>query len=107
MLAKLKAYEPDLDIQDDSCICRLCRDDVTKIAHDSRCIPRWRKSSQVQKDSCCVPDCSMVSSKVTQLVDSTTLCTLLDINKSNLNVSVTMGFPLCTEHYRKLYEKLN
>ena len=104
LLDRLRSYEPNLDIQLDSCICRLCRDDISKIS-DENFLPRWKKSSQ--RKHCLVPTCDRMSSKVTHLVDQSTLCEIMHISGSDLELCEAQGFPLCSEHYGALYRKLN
>ena len=101
LLAILRAYEPSLNIQPDSCICRLCRDDINKIV-DENFIPRWKKRDQ--KKLCAVPKCANFSTKCTQMVNRSTLCTLLEIAETELDECE--GFPLCSEHYGTLYRKI-
>ena len=53
LLSRLRQYEPSLDVQPDSCICRLCRDDISKI-DDDNFMPRWRKNNQKINVSCLI-----------------------------------------------------
>jgi len=105
LLGQLRRYEPDLDIQPDTCICRLCRDDIGKI-NDENFTPRWRKNNN-NKMLCIVPECNQVSSKTTKLVDHSTLCSLLHIDLSMCTLNKDGGFPLCGDHYGILYRQLN
>ena len=104
LLSRLRQYEPSLDVQPDSCICRLCRDDISKI-DDDNFMPRWRKNNQ--KNKCFLPDCTNISSKTTQLVDYSRLCNLFNISEENSEYSNMKQFPLCSEHYGTLYKQLN
>ena len=48
LLHQLRELEPSVDIQSDSCICRPCRDDISKISN-SGFVPRWRKLKRSYK----------------------------------------------------------
>ena len=104
LLSRLRQYEPSLYVQPDSCICRLCRDGISKI-DDDNFMPRWRKNNQ--KNKCFLPDCTNISSKTTQLVDYSRLCNLFNISEENSEYSNMKQFPLCSEHYGTLYKQLN
>ena len=65
LLAQLQPVEPAANIQPESCLCRPCRDDVSRI-HNANLIPRWRKTNQT-KLQCCHPGCGNTSYKTTKL----------------------------------------
>ena len=46
LLKKLQEYEPTLGIGPDSCICRVCRNEISDIDNDGFS-PRWRKLMQM------------------------------------------------------------
>ena len=67
LLEHLRRLEPSLEIQLDSCICILCRDDMKGIS-DENFIPRWKKvAKKNETKECCVPGCTQVAKKVTRL----------------------------------------
>ena len=102
----LRRYEPSLDIQPDSCICRLCRDDVSKICNDGY-IPRWRKLKRHECAHCSILGCTNSVSKVTKLVAKANLCDILGVEIENAEPSDEEGTALCMEHYGALYRHLN
>ena len=104
LLDQLRELEPSIAIQLDSCICRPCRDDISKITNHGF-VPRWRKVKRSQH--CYVPGCSDSVQRVTKLVDKETLCHILDIQTENAGEDDKTGFPLCMEHYGTLYRYLN
>ena len=67
---QFREFEPALDIQLDSCICRRCIRNVEtmSVSSQSGFIPRWRKKSSPHKH-CCVPECVNPAQKVTKLVN--------------------------------------
>ena len=60
-LEKLRQLEPMLAIEPSSCICRNCRDDLSKLS-ESSFIPRWRKNRE--RSECSVPEGSIFPQKV-------------------------------------------
>lgn len=91
-------------------ICRLCRDDLSKL-DDEGYTPRWIKMSQSRdKKICYVPGCSAACYKVTKFASKATLNQLFDTpceNESPLLGNNHDGCPLCQEHYGVLYRHLN
>ncbi len=111
LLERLKQCEPSLNILPETCICRLCRDDLSKL-DDIDYIPRWIKISQTRdKKTCYVPGCSASCYKVTKLASEATLNRLFDAPCENesplLGKDQHDGCPLCQEHYGVLYRHLN
>ena len=110
LLELLKQREPSLDILPETCICRLCRDDLSKLDHKDY-TPRWIKISQTRdKKTCCVSGCSAACYKVTKLASKVTLNKLFDTpceNESPLLGNDHDSCPLCQEHYGVLYRYLN
>lgn len=104
LLDQLRELEPSLAIRLDSCICRPCRDDISKITNHGF-VPRWRKVKGSQH--CYVPGCSDSVQRVTKLADKESLCAILDIHTENAAPDDKRGFPLCIEHYGVLYRCLN
>ena len=51
----IKTLEPEKNIIPESCICQLCRDDVTKLISNPSHVPRWRKVKD--KQWCSVSEC--------------------------------------------------
>jgi len=112
-MQRLRSSEPSLNILPESCICRLCRDDLSKLGNEGH-IPRWR-NIEVKMGTgtkiCYVPACSNPSFKVTQVANKTTLEKLLDISSENMPPvpasNEEKGYPLCKEHYWALYQEVN
>ena len=101
VLDQLRELEPSLDIQPDSCICRRCRDDISKLSQ-SNFIPRWRKQSK-SHDHCYVPGCNLPSQKLTKQVSKEKLCNFFSVLEDkgvNTTPSDEPGYPLV---YRPLW----
>jgi len=113
LMQRLRSSEPSLNILPESCICRLCRDDLSKLGNEGH-IPRWR-NIEVKRGTgnkiCYVPACSNSSFKVTQVANKTTLEQLFDISSENIPPvpasNEEKGYPLCKEHYGALYRQVN
>lgn len=108
-----KGSEPFLNILPDSCICRLCRDDLSKLGNEGH-TPRWRKINikcNADKRACYVPECCNPSTKVTRLASMATIHELFEIPSENQHHTPAcdedLGYPLCQEHYGVLYRHFN
>ena len=107
LFERLRQSEPSLDILPESCICRPCRDDLSKLGNKGH-VPRWRKKSS--KEICCVPGCTNPSFRVTQVAGKATLEQLFGISSDNEPLSASneeRGYPMCKEHYGELYRHVN
>ena len=105
-LEHLQQLEPLVEIQPDSCICRCCRDDISKLSEPGF-TPRWRKHSAID-ECCCVPNCRTSPQKVTKLVTREELCHIFSISDQEiLPANNESGFPLCIIHYGELYRHLH
>ena len=104
LFENLRKCEPSIDVQPDSCICRLCRDDVSKIS-DENFIPRWKRLRNVDNDTCYVHGCKNAVHKVTKVATRTQVCDFFKLPAGNTNESI--GTPLCVEHYGAMYRHLN
>ena len=49
-----RAFVDSLVEESECLVCRLCRNDVTRVLSNDSYIPRWEKK---EKSSCCVSDC--------------------------------------------------
>lgn len=105
-LAQLQQAKPAANIQPESCICRLCRDDVSRI-HNAYFIPRWRKTNQTTKPQCCHPDCGNTSYKTTKLATKARVFELLNVQHHSQESTDDQATALCTEHYMTLYRSLH
>ena len=78
----------------DSCICKLCREDIPKASHNIR-IPRWRKTATSFVMGCL----SAANLKLGNMHDLREVfhSMILDETRS----------PLSMDHYRKLYKQRN
>ncbi len=54
LLQQLQAAEPSINVQPESCICLLCRRDVSDVSFS----PRWRKNIGIVKLICYIPNCT-------------------------------------------------
>ena len=111
LLKCLQEYEPTLDINPESCICRSCRNDVNNIG-DDKFVPRWRKHTITTEKNCYVPGCNSTASKVTKMTDRATVHTFYcSENESSENENTedlsSEGTPLCTYHYGAWYRHLH
>ena len=102
----LRKREPHINIEPDSCICRLCRDDVSKIC-DPDYVPRWNKAKKSDYTNCFIPGCNNSVHKVTKLVGKQSLCNFFGVVIANANSSDEESTALCLEHYGALYRHLN
>ena len=110
LLERLKQHEPSLNILSETCICRLCRDDLSNLGDEDH-VPRWKKVNETSvKKICYVADCSNASFKVTKLASKATFDELFDTPSENecpISPEAQGGYPLCQEHYGVLYRHLN
>ena len=99
LLENLKRSEPFLNILPDSCICRLCRDDLSKLSNEGH-IPRWRKiKCSADKRPCYVPQCRKPSSKVTRLASTSTIHEFFQIPSEQIHLStVNLFVPIMKKH---------
>ena len=107
LLIFLRQIEPDIFIQQDSCICRNCRESLRSgLNSPTEFNPRWHKSSS-SKD-CQLEGCTEKASRLTRLANHA------DIEKVlKLSIKVVHGSSdntvthLCDGHYRALHKELN
>ena len=105
---QLKAYEPSIAIMPDSCICRLCRDDVSKIVNKrDGFIPRWRKVSTNVHTYCQIPMCNSAVYKVTKVASTSDILKVFGVSDENTDCNENEGTALCVEHYGGFYKHLN
>ena len=105
LLLSLRDYEPSLNIQPESCICKSCRNDISHISEDGF-IPRWRKVvSNKSESECCVPACTNNVYRITKLVDTTSVCKFFSEQDENVPESSMHeeGVGLCKDHYGTWY----
>ena len=81
----LRKREPHINIQPDSCICRLCKDDVSKI-HNADYVPRWNRAKKQEYANCFIPGCNNSVHRVTKLVDKQSLCGFSELKLQMLRV---------------------
>ncbi len=93
MLSHLRAYEPNIDIQMESCICRLCRDDINNIL-DENFIPIGGEN--MGKRNHVVYQIAVIFFLEYHKYNWYKLCKLLNIIEE---FEDCCAFPLCTEHY--------
>lgn len=67
LLDCLKQYEPWIQ----SCIRRLCRNELNKVKDitNTGFVPRWRKSNKGITKSCAIPECANTAQKITKLAN--------------------------------------
>ena len=109
LLQSLRVYEPSINIQPESCICRPCRNEINNISEDGF-IPRWRKlMNKCTQTKCCVPNCTSNVHKVTKLVDKVTVSKFFNAQNENTEPesATDEGAGLCKEHYGAWYRHIN
>ena len=109
LLDCLKQYEPSLDIEPQSCICRPCRNELNEVKDitNTGFVPRWRKSNKGITKSCAIPECANTAQKITKLANRSTILQLFSIENESDTDSSDEGVPLCTEHYGAWYRHSN
>ena len=90
-----------LNLTQQSYICRLCRDDITKMIKNPGYVPRWAREER--KGHCCIPSCTnaaFVKSKIATIEETTQI---LNLDKGD---DVPFPTPMCKRHYHKVYDTL-
>ena len=101
LLQQLQQFEPSLGICPDSCICRLCRQDVNKLADRVHgFVPRWRKGEQTVK-RCFIDGCTGIDIKVTKVTDLAVMIKFFSCDSERESTSDEV--PLCSRHYMEWY----
>lgn len=98
---KACAYISSLGVPVEATICKLCRDDITKVIDNPACTPRWKRMEE-GNEPCIVNGCladSFVSTKLLSTLD------LPSLERNGLTVSGALPIPtpLCKSHYHKVY----
>ena len=105
LLQQLQAAEPSLNIQPESCICLLCRKDVSSMS-DGSFSPRCRKSTYTVK-LCYIPDCQNSCIKLTKSVNVQELARFFSMENDDANDDSTEDIPLCSHHYMQWYRHIH
>ncbi len=87
-----------LHLQPSSPVCRLCRDDITRLANNPQHVPRWEKHKE--KCTCCVPRCSNTAFVQSRVATSEEVANVLGCPNAPYPT------PLCKHHYHLLYNTL-
>ena len=99
LFERLKQFEPSLNIEPHSCICRPCRNEVKDITN-KQFVPRWRKTNEGMTPPCSVPECKQSAQKVTKLANRSTILQFFTSEMENScaqgNEATDEGIPLCT-----------
>ena len=66
LLDNLRKCEPSVNVQLDSCICRPCRDDISRL-HDDKFVPRWKRLNN-EGIECYIQECKNSVYRVTNVV---------------------------------------
>ena len=99
-------YEPSLQIMPESCICRLCRDDIDKLSQNGF-VPRWRKNKQQTQPTCQIPNCTDNVEKVTKLGTKSQIFHFFGFPNACSSSSDGEETPLCEKHYKDFYKHIN
>ena len=106
LLQQFQTAEPSLNIQPDSCICLLCRKDVSSITDDSFS-PRWRRNIDTVRQ-CYIPDCQNTDIKGTKQASLQDLVMFFregndDTTHNCMDDNPVKDVPLCNHHYMQWY----
>ena len=106
LLQQFQTAEPSLNIQPDSCICLLCRKDVSSITDDSFS-PRWRRNIDTVRQ-CYIPDCQNTDIKGTKQASLQDLVMFFregndDTTHNCMDDNPVEDVPLCNHHYMQWY----
>ena len=86
-----------LNLTHQSCVCRSCRNDITKMIKNSNHTPRWAKI-----EYCCIPLCSDTAFVKGKISTPEQTAQFLEIEVEQ----VPYPTPLCKKHYHKVYDAL-
>ncbi len=104
LLHFLQSIEPGLNILQDSCICRNCRDSLRNgEKHPTNYKPRWSRVAPIAKP-CEVSECFGLASRCTTLATKGEIANYLQCSLDNLENSETN---LCDNHYRNLHKQIS
>ena len=88
----------------DSCVCRLCRDDISRLCDDAF-VPRWNRLKVIENSTCYIQGCTNTVHRVTKVVSRPELFGIpADLSDPSDH---TVGTALCIEHYGAMYRLLN
>ena len=91
----------DTLIEESEClVCRLCRNDITRVLSNDSYIPRWEEKKE--KSSCCVSDCESVA-----FASRKSSAEMLGNESVGLKCSRTVipiPTPFCKHHYYLVYK---
>ena len=87
-----------LHLTHESHVCRLCRDDISRLVKSPHIIPRWEKTGR--KLNCCVPMCTSTSFSTTQIASDEEIAHILSCE------NLPHPTPLCKQHYHLVYDSL-
>ena len=100
----LKSLEQSKELQADSCICRLCRHELSLCCKNDNHTPKRMKESQ-GKQSCFVRSCNEGADIVTKVANQKTVCECFNMLPSVESVSTATA--LCSTHYQELYRHIH
>ncbi len=102
LLQQLQAAEPSLNVQPESCICLLCRRDVSDV-NDVSFSPRWRKNTGIISN---IPNCTNTDIKA-KSIDAQELTQFLPAGHNDAtfsNEDGTNNVPICSYHYNAMVQ---
>ena len=98
----LQQEVPELQLEHESCICRLRREEWGRNS-SSEYTPRWKKKQASVLGKYCVVGCLNKGEVNTQMADKAELCETIDVKL--LDESTVHA--LCKQHYQAVYPHLN
>jgi len=90
----------ELHLSKQSLVCRLCRDDISKVVRNPAHTPRWVKVAR--KTNCCVPTCSRSAFVHSKIASSEQTRNILKCEC----VVIPYPTPLCKQHYHVVCDAL-
>ena len=92
-----------IHIWPDKCICRPCKDDITRLVKNPSHTPRWEKQSSMK---CCMLGCDVPSFVQSKIASQEELNSVAHTTGCTLPSDVPIPTPLCKHHYHLTYNTL-
>ena len=104
---KVRTYAlTSLKLSPNAIVCRLCRDDISKVLMNSSHVPRWTLRREKIINKCIVDKCNDDSFVSTKVCTADELRKVFDSVQLQCSVHIPTPTPLCEHHYHKVYNSL-
>ena len=104
---KVRTYAlTSLKLSPNAIVCRLCRDDISKVLMNSSHVPRWTLRREKIINKCIVDKCNDDSFVSTKVCTADELRKVFDSVQLQCSVHIPTPTPLCKHHYHKVYNSL-